>query len=207
MGCGWHGSRGDIDQWRARATERVNRAAERWEQKRGRWEERMQHWRGHHSHGLRPSGNHAFDEYREEALRRLEEGQTSSGSSCTGYVPPRIAPNSTSSCAIAAAARADRAAGRARLTSPSRSRRSDVGKTGWRPVSATGRHFFCANPGRIRPGGRHLAGWRAASAKVPSERHSSSRTSRPFRSAATHLAPPSRACPACRHPERLLAAP
>jgi hypothetical protein len=76
MGCGWHGSRGDIEQWRARATERVNRAAERWEQKRGRWEERMQHWRGHHSHGLRPSGNHAFDEYREEALRRLEEEVT-----------------------------------------------------------------------------------------------------------------------------------
>ena len=73
MGCGWHGHRGDIEQWRARATERVNRAAERWEQKRGRWEQRMQHWRGHHSHGLRPSGNHAFDEYREEALRRLEE--------------------------------------------------------------------------------------------------------------------------------------
>ena len=32
----------------------------------------MQHWSGYHSHGLRPSGNHAFDEYREEALRRLE---------------------------------------------------------------------------------------------------------------------------------------
>ena len=75
MGCGWHGHRGDIEQWRARATERVNRAAERWEQKRGRWEERMQHWRGHHSHGLRPSGNHAFDEYRNETLRRLEDEQ------------------------------------------------------------------------------------------------------------------------------------
>ena len=34
----------------------------------------MQHWTGHRSHGLRPSGNYAFDEYREEALRRLEEG-------------------------------------------------------------------------------------------------------------------------------------
>jgi hypothetical protein len=54
----------------------VNRAAERWEQKRGRWEERMQHWRGHQSHGLRPSGNRAFDEYREEALRRLEDEVT-----------------------------------------------------------------------------------------------------------------------------------
>ena len=29
--------------------------------------------RGHRGHGLRPSGNRAFDEYREEALRRLEE--------------------------------------------------------------------------------------------------------------------------------------
>ena len=33
----------------------------------------MEHWRGHRDHGLRPSGNHHFDEYREEALRRLEE--------------------------------------------------------------------------------------------------------------------------------------
>jgi hypothetical protein len=36
----------------------------------------MQHWRGHYEHGLRPSGNHAFDEYREEALRKLEEEAT-----------------------------------------------------------------------------------------------------------------------------------
>ena len=71
MGCGWHGHRGDIDQWRARATERVNRAAEKWERKRERWERRMQQWGG--PPGLRPSGNRAFDEYRGEALRRLEE--------------------------------------------------------------------------------------------------------------------------------------
>ena len=55
MGCGWHGSRGDIERWRERATERVNRAATRWERKRSRWEERMQHWRGHYEHGLRPA--------------------------------------------------------------------------------------------------------------------------------------------------------
>ena len=73
MGCGWHGTRGDIERWRERATRRVNRAAERWERNRARWEERMQHWSGHHDHGLRASGNHAFDEYREEALRKLEE--------------------------------------------------------------------------------------------------------------------------------------
>jgi Protein of unknown function (DUF2852) len=61
MGCG---RTGDIEQWR-------ERAAARWERKRERWERRMQHWgRGPH---LRPSGNRAFDEYREEALRRLEE--------------------------------------------------------------------------------------------------------------------------------------
>jgi len=76
MGCGWHGTRSDIERWRERATRRVNRAAERWERKRARWEEHMQHWSGHHDHGLRPSGNHAFDEYREEALRKLEEEAT-----------------------------------------------------------------------------------------------------------------------------------
>ena len=67
MGCGRH--YGDIQHWR-------ERAAERWERKRERWERRMQHWKGHHGHGLRPSGNYAFDEYREEALRRLEEEAT-----------------------------------------------------------------------------------------------------------------------------------
>jgi Protein of unknown function (DUF2852) len=66
MGCGRYG---DVDQWRQRAHQSVERAAERWER-------RMQHWTGHRSHGLRPSGNYAFDEYREEALRRLEEEAT-----------------------------------------------------------------------------------------------------------------------------------
>jgi hypothetical protein len=47
------------------------RAAERWERKRERWERRMGGWGG--GPNLRPSGNRAFDEYREEALRRLEE--------------------------------------------------------------------------------------------------------------------------------------
>jgi hypothetical protein len=47
-------------------------AAERWERKRERWGQHMQHWGGHRG-GLRPTGNRAFDEYREEALRRLEE--------------------------------------------------------------------------------------------------------------------------------------
>jgi hypothetical protein len=66
MGCG---RTGHMDQWR-------ERAAARWEHKRERWERKMQHWTGHRGHGLRPSGNYAFDEYREEALRRLEEEAT-----------------------------------------------------------------------------------------------------------------------------------
>ena len=62
MACGRHG---DVDAWR-------EKAAERWERKRERWEQRMGAW-GRGGAGLRPSGNRAFDEYREEALRRLEE--------------------------------------------------------------------------------------------------------------------------------------
>lgn len=58
MGCGRDG---DIQHWR-------ERAAERWERKRERWERR---WGA--PAGLHPSGNRAFDEYREEALRRLQE--------------------------------------------------------------------------------------------------------------------------------------
>ena len=73
MACGRYG---DVDHWRQRAHESVERAATRWERKRERWERRMQHWTGHRGHGLRPSGNYAFDEYREEALRRLEEEAT-----------------------------------------------------------------------------------------------------------------------------------
>jgi hypothetical protein len=61
MGCGRSGS---MEQWR-------DRTAERWERKRERWERKMQRWGGGPT--LRPSGNRAFDEYREEALRRLED--------------------------------------------------------------------------------------------------------------------------------------
>ena len=71
MGCGWH--RGDINEWRQRAVERVNRAAEHWEHKRARWEARRQRWGGPHGGGLGETGNRAFDEYRAEALRKLEE--------------------------------------------------------------------------------------------------------------------------------------
>jgi Protein of unknown function (DUF2852) len=74
MGCGWHGRPGgDIEHWRQRAVERVNRAAEHWERKRARWEGRRQHWGGPRGGGLSETGNRAFDEYRAEALRKLEE--------------------------------------------------------------------------------------------------------------------------------------
>jgi hypothetical protein len=67
MGCS--ARYGDMQQWR-------DRASERWERKRERWERRMQRWGGGHGSGLggfAPSGNRAFDEYRSEALRKLEE--------------------------------------------------------------------------------------------------------------------------------------
>src|SRR5262249_56930281 len=74
MGCGWHGTRGDIERWRERATERVNRAAARWDRKRTRWEERMQHWRGPHEHGPGPRGEPALGGYRAGGVARVGEG-------------------------------------------------------------------------------------------------------------------------------------
>src|SRR5262245_28180736 len=73
MGCGWHGRRGDVEEWRTRAIERVNRAAEHWQRKRARWEDRRQRWGGPYDGGLSETGNRAFDEYRADALRKLEE--------------------------------------------------------------------------------------------------------------------------------------
>ena len=81
MGCGWHGGRGDVEEWRQRAIERVNRMAEHWEHRRARREERRQRWGGPHGGGPRgghngsmgETGNRAFDEYRADALRKLEE--------------------------------------------------------------------------------------------------------------------------------------
>jgi hypothetical protein len=63
MSCGRYG---DVGAWQQRATER-------WERKRERWEQKMQRWGEYRGAGLRPSGNRAFDEYRQEALRRLED--------------------------------------------------------------------------------------------------------------------------------------
>lgn len=62
MSCGWN--RGAVDTWREGATQR-------WENRREHWERKMQGW-GRQG-GLRPTGNRAFDEYRVEALQRLEE--------------------------------------------------------------------------------------------------------------------------------------
>jgi hypothetical protein len=85
MGYGWHGRPGgDVEQWRQRAIERIDRAAEHWERRRARWEERREErrrWCGPHrggpsGGGLRETGNRAFDEYRAEALRKLEEEAT-----------------------------------------------------------------------------------------------------------------------------------
>jgi hypothetical protein len=77
MGCGWRGGRGDIEEWRQRAIEKVNRMAEHWEHRRARRDERRQRWGGPHGGGrhggLNETGNRAFDEYRTDALRKLEE--------------------------------------------------------------------------------------------------------------------------------------
>src|SRR5260221_666514 len=58
MGCGRHG--GDMSRWQ-------QRMADRWDSKMERWGREM---RGFHS-----SGNHVFDDYREETLRRLADEQ------------------------------------------------------------------------------------------------------------------------------------
>jgi len=63
MGCGSY--RGDVDRWR-------EQAMGGWTDRRERWERRMRGWQGGHR-GMRPTGNRAFDEYRAQALRRLEE--------------------------------------------------------------------------------------------------------------------------------------
>ncbi len=63
MGCGWHGSGED--------------QRKRWERQMVRLQDKIERWGGRRerSYGLAtaPSGNRAFDEYREETLKRLEE--------------------------------------------------------------------------------------------------------------------------------------
>ena len=55
MGCGKKGMR---NRWQQRMA--------------GKWEEKMQEF-GMTAKAYQPTGNYAFDEYREETLRRLEE--------------------------------------------------------------------------------------------------------------------------------------
>lgn len=52
------GRTGEMNRWQ-------QRMAEKWEQKMGKW--------GMQARAYTPTGNHAFDEYRDETLRRLEE--------------------------------------------------------------------------------------------------------------------------------------
>ncbi|KAB2942354.1 MAG: DUF2852 domain-containing protein [Hyphomicrobium sp.] len=58
MGCG--GRHGDMGHWQRRMADR--------------WERNMERW-GREMRGFPSSGNAAFDEYREETIRRLEEEQ------------------------------------------------------------------------------------------------------------------------------------
>src|SRR3954469_12957968 len=60
FGC-WNSRRGG--EWRSRMKEQVREQAAGWCGPRGN---------GGRRNGMRSSGNHAFDEYREETLRRLE---------------------------------------------------------------------------------------------------------------------------------------
>ena len=57
MGCGRNG---EMSRWQ-------QRMADKWDRKMERW--------GRDARGFASSGNRAFDEYREETLRRLEEEQ------------------------------------------------------------------------------------------------------------------------------------
>jgi hypothetical protein len=58
MGCGRYG--GDMSRWQRRMADR--------------WDRRMETW-GREFRGFQSSGNAAFDDYREQTIRRLEEEQ------------------------------------------------------------------------------------------------------------------------------------
>ena len=66
MGCGYHGHMN----WQERR--------ERWRQARDEWRQARHEWRAMRRGdycGMPSSGNSAFDDYRAEALKRLEEEQ------------------------------------------------------------------------------------------------------------------------------------
>ena len=58
MGCGWNG---DAGRWKQRMHDR--------------FEHRMDRWTRSTTRGFPSSGNRAFDEYREETLKKLEDEQ------------------------------------------------------------------------------------------------------------------------------------
>jgi hypothetical protein len=63
MGCGMHGGGGRFESKLARMQDKMDRMRSRMEGRPGDW------W------GPRSSGNRAFDQYKDETLRRLEEEQ------------------------------------------------------------------------------------------------------------------------------------
>ena len=65
MACGRHG---DVSRWQSRM-------AERWERRRERWGFTASGERAQRRYPGPTSGNTAFDDYREETLRRLEDEQ------------------------------------------------------------------------------------------------------------------------------------
>lgn len=59
--------------WSGRMGCRARRNASDWQQRvAGKWERKMERW-GMQAKAYQPTGNHAFDEYRSETLKRLEE--------------------------------------------------------------------------------------------------------------------------------------
>jgi hypothetical protein len=78
MGCWHHHDRYD-DRWESRSDRWQRRAearADRWREKAERAQRKAEQWFGGGGRGqFRSSGNHAFDEYRADTLRRLEEEQ------------------------------------------------------------------------------------------------------------------------------------
>jgi len=59
--------------WSGRMGCRARRNATDWQQKvAGKWERKMERW-GMSAKAYTPTGNEAFDEYRDETLRRLQE--------------------------------------------------------------------------------------------------------------------------------------
>ncbi|MBN9063586.1 MAG: DUF2852 domain-containing protein [Rhizobiales bacterium] len=66
MGCGAYARQGAWD-------DRFAGRRDRWERKMARMQEKMARWGGGPRHGFAPTGNRAFDEYRDQTLQRLED--------------------------------------------------------------------------------------------------------------------------------------